>query len=115
MAVNGGENGTKIAAAAQSLKDLNWPTVVLIAISGGTNFFATQQNSAERQYQEDVAIRKVSELHDALEETDKRQRTALDNQRQLLEHDSKLLIEVHEIATKLERLKQLDQMRGAPE
>jgi uncharacterized protein YllA (UPF0747 family) len=56
------------------LKNLNWPTVILILITGGGNFLATQNNSGQRQYQIDRAIEQIRELHDAL-----------DDQRQMVE------------------------------
>jgi len=47
------------------LKNLNWPTVILILITGGGNFLATQNNSSQRQYQLDRAIDQIQDLHRA--------------------------------------------------
>jgi flagellar biosynthesis/type III secretory pathway chaperone len=88
--------------------------MALIVISGGGNFFATQKSSSEREHQIDRAIQQVHDLHATLDETERRQRKALDNQTQILEHDTKLLQEVHEITVKLEQMRHVDQMRGAP-
>ena len=102
-------NGT--GALAKFLNGLNPTTLIAILLMGGGNLFTTKQGNDEIE----KAIRQVKDLHEALEETDKRQRTAMDNQRQLLENDSKLLKQVHDIAARLDRLKSLDQMRGAPD
>ena len=103
-----GKNGLSMEA----LKSLNWPTVILILVTGGGNFLATQNNSSQRQYQVDRAIEQVRELHQALDETDRRQRdyltkvenllsndkqeigqlgTALSNQTQMLENQNKVM------------------------
>jgi len=44
-----------------------------------------------------------------------KQNQIMANQTQMLEHDTVLLQEVHGIAQKIERLRNLDQMRGAPQ
>jgi hypothetical protein len=43
------------------LKHLNWPTVILILVTGGVNWFATTQNSQQRGYE---LQRALSEIHD---------------------------------------------------
>jgi hypothetical protein len=100
---------------AKMLSQLNLPTLALILLTGGGNFFATKENSTDRDHQFNQAFKQIADLHEALDDTEKSQRTALDNQTRILEHDTVLLKEVHEIATKLENLRRLDQMRGAPE
>jgi hypothetical protein len=110
---SGTGNGT--AAKLSALKDLNWPTLILVLFTGGTNFLATQKGTTEREYQIDQSIRQVRELHEALDETEKRQRAALNNQTTLLENDSSLLKEVHTIVVKLDDWKRNEQMRGAPQ
>jgi vacuolar-type H+-ATPase subunit I/STV1 len=113
---SGGKNGANgTAALVKLVKQLDLPTLLAVVLMGGGNWFTTQKNSTDREQQIDQSIKQIHELHDALEETEKRQRKALDNQTEILEHDTVLLKEVHEIATKLERLKNLDQMRGAPQ
>lgn len=124
------------------LKNLNWPTVILILITGGGNFLATQQNSSQRQYQVDRAIEQIRDLHGALDETQKRQRLAIEHfetlmasdrsqivqvtkiletqnvimagQSKILETDSTILKDIHDAVEKLEKMRQLDKMRGAP-
>jgi hypothetical protein len=109
------KNGNSTTALAKLLNQLNLPTLALVLLTGGGNWFKTQNTGDEQRIEIHRAIQQVHELHDALQETEKRQRTALNNQLQILEHDAVLLREVHDIASKLERLKRLDQMRGAPE
>ena len=43
------------------LKNLNWPTLILILVTGGGNWFATTQNSQQRGYELERAL---SEIHD---------------------------------------------------
>jgi hypothetical protein len=97
---NGGNN-----TAAKLLNQLNLPTLALVLLTGGGNWFATERNSADRDSQFHQAFRQIRDLHEALDETEKRQRTALDNQMKILEHDTVLLKEVHELTTKMEKLK----------
>jgi chromosome segregation ATPase len=106
-----GSNGS--AMLAKLLNQLNIPTLAVILLTGGGNLLATHKLSDEQKLEIKAALRQVHDLHEALDETEKRQRTALDNQRQLLEHDSVLLKEVHDIAIRLNQLRDLDQMRGA--
>lgn len=110
-----GKNGNSTNALAKLLNSLNLPTLALILLTGGGNWFATEKTSTDRGAQLDHAARQIRDLHEALDETEKRQRIAIDNQMKLLEHDGVLLKEVHEITTRLDKLKRLDQMRGAPD
>jgi TolA-binding protein len=124
----GNGNGNKNPQSLQALKDLNWPTVILIMLSGGTNFFATQKNSTDREYQVQQALSQIRDLHNALDDFEKRQKqgleqqtqilerdtTLLKNVNQILEHDTQLLSNVHDIASKFDNWKRAEQMRGAP-
>jgi hypothetical protein len=103
---NSSGSGTAIA---NLLNQLNLPTLALILLTGGGNWLATEKNSADRDHQFNKAFQQIRDLHDALDETEKRQRMALDNQTKILEHDTVLLKEVHDIATRLESLKHSDQ------
>lgn len=103
------------ASKLSALKDLNWPTLILIMFSGGANLLSTQRTSADREYQVDQALRQIRELHDALDDFQKHQKSMLDSQSQLLEHDSELLREVHAISLRLDTWKRNEQMRGAPQ
>jgi hypothetical protein len=97
-------NGSK----AQALKDLNWPTLILIMFSGGANLLTTQKNSADRDYQIQQAVSQIRDLHGALDDFEKRQKQGLDNQTRILENDTVLLKEVHSIVLQFEDLKRKD-------
>jgi len=60
-------------------------------------------------------LRQMRDLHSEIDDFKRWQRQAGDNQQQMMQNDSKLLTEVHRIAVRLERLKNLDQERGAPQ
>jgi hypothetical protein len=111
---SGGGGGAGGLGSLSALKDLNWPTVILILFTGGANLFSTQRNSADREYQVQQAVNQIRDLHNALENFEKRQKQSLDNSTAILENDTVLLREVHEITTKFDEWKRAEQMRGAP-
>jgi hypothetical protein len=113
VVANGG--GGNKASQLQGLKDLNWPTLILILFSGGANLLTTQKNSSAREYQIDQAVSQIRELHGALDDFEKRQKQSLENTNQLLEHDSVLLKEVHAISLNLQSSHRNEEMRGAPQ
>jgi len=94
---------------------LNWPTVVLILASGAGNFFTTQHGNTTISAEQQEGLRRIRDLHSELDDFKRWQQSAGDNQRRMMENDSKLLEEVHRIAVRLDRLKTLDQDRGAPQ
>ena len=96
------------------LENLNWPTVALIILTGGTNLFATHENGSQLQYQRDTVFRQVSDLHRALDEFEKRQKLVLENQNAMMHNDSRILGETHDIVLKIQEWKRLEQARGAP-
>jgi hypothetical protein len=80
------ENGSNATGAlAKLLHQLNLPTLGMIMLMGGGNFFATKTTSDEQRGDILRAIREVHELHEALDDFEKRQKQALDNQNQILE------------------------------
>ena len=93
---------------------LNWPTVALIIASGAGNLLTTQHGNVTITAEQQEVYRQVRDLHRELDDFKRWQRQAGDNQQQMIQNDSKLLAEVHRIATRLDRLKTLDQERGAP-
>jgi|SRR5215469_932758 len=94
---------------------LNWPTVALIIASGGANLLGTHTGNVQLGEEQRQGLRQLRELHSELDDFKRWQRQAGENQQQILKNDSHLLEEVHEIAVRLDRLKNLDQMRGAPQ
>jgi hypothetical protein len=73
---------------------LNWPTLILILLTGGGNFFAVQKNSSERQFEQERAYKQISELHAALDDELKRIATILKNQETLLQNQERALQEL---------------------
>jgi len=94
---------------------LNWPTVALIIASGGVNLLGTHTGNVEITAEQREGLRQMRDLHSEIDDFKRWQRQAGDNQQQMMQNDSKLLTEVHRIAVRLERLKNLDQERGAPQ
>lgn len=69
------------SALAKLLNQLNLPTLALILITGGGNWFATKSTSDE---QRTIVVRQVRDLHEALDDFEKRQKQILDNQAEIL-------------------------------
>lgn len=104
---------TNGAAVSEMVKQMNWPTVILVLLTGGGNFFATKQFSGEREYQIQQAVRQIGDLHQAVDDFEKRQKDtvakvtqALDNQAQVLKNQATELEHLTSIITQLHRLHQ---------
>jgi hypothetical protein len=94
---------------------LDWPTLVLILVTGGGNFLANQQGRNQLSYEQQEAIAKIREIHGDLEHFETGMKTSLTNQNKMMETDAALLNEIHRIAKNLEAMHRYDQMRGAPQ
>jgi hypothetical protein len=70
---------------------LNWPTVILIILTGGGNFFAVQKNAGERQFEQEAALRQIRELHAALDDFEGRQKEELIKIAEVLRNQNTLL------------------------
>ena len=99
----------------QNGKGLNWPTVALIIASGGVNLLGTHTGNVQITEEQRAGLRQMADLHNELDDFKRWQRVAGENQQLMMKNDSRLLEETHEIAVRLDRLKALDQMRGAPQ
>jgi len=88
--------------------------LALILLTGGTNLLTTHQGNVQISDEQREGLRQLRDLHSELDDFRKWQRQAGENQQQLIQNDSRLLNEIHEIAVRLDRLKTQDQMRGAP-
>ena len=136
-AANG--NGEKLA---KLLQGMNWPTVALVALTGGGNLMATFQNRSQIDYGRERVMRQVNDLHEALDATERRQKeaiahfeellvndkheisqlsTSLANQTKMLENQNKVMgsqMEIlegtHAMVSKFEKWKAAEQMRGVP-
>ena len=98
----------------QQFKDLNWPTVILLLLSGGANFLVTDHGNRELSYEQQEALGKIRELHAAIDDFEQRQKHTLENQTAMMRNDAELLKETHAIVKRLEEFRHYDQMRGAP-
>jgi len=63
---------------------LNWPTVALIIASGAGNLLTTQHGNVSIGAEQQEALRKIRELHESLDDFEKRQKEVLANQQQIL-------------------------------
>jgi len=89
--------------------------VALIVATGGGNWLATQHGNVTISAEQQEALRKIRELHQGLDEFENRQKQALENQNIIMRNDTRLLDEIHQIVQRLDRWKELEQRRGAPE
>lgn len=94
---------------------LSWPTVVLILATGAGNLVTTHSGNVQISDEQRQGLRQLRELHSEIDDFKRWQTAAGDNQRHMMENDSRLLEEVHRIAVRLDRLKSQDQERGAPQ
>jgi ABC-type oligopeptide transport system ATPase subunit len=93
--VNSG-NGT--SALAKLLNQLNLPTLGLILLMGGGNWFTTKATSDEQRQEIHKAVRQINDLHDSITEFEVRQKDAiskanesLGNQAQMLRNQANML------------------------
>jgi len=94
---------------------LNWPMVAMIIASGGINLLSTTQNGTQVREDQERAYRRVQQMHQAMDDFEKRQAKALENQNTIMKNDTELLNQIHAIVERLDRLKTFDQQRGAPQ
>lgn len=78
------------------LKQLNWPTVVLILVTGGGNFLAGQQGRYQLSYEQQEAITKVREIHQELDDFESGIKASLNNQTQILKNQTLILEQLKE-------------------
>jgi|SRR5262245_42272442 len=93
-------NGEKLANV---IKNLNWPTVVLILFTGGGNWFATLQNRGEIDYSRERVFRQVQDLHNSVNEFEARQKQALEGIQNTLKNQIQVLSNQKEILEELRK------------
>jgi ABC-type oligopeptide transport system ATPase subunit len=93
--VNSG-NGT--SALAKLLNQLNLPTLGLILLMGGGNWFTTKATSDEQRGEIHKAVRQINDLHESISEFEGRQKDeigkateSLNNQSQMLRNQTNML------------------------
>jgi hypothetical protein len=84
--------------AALDLKNLNWPTLILILVTSGGNSFVTTQNSQQRGYEIQRALHEIHEIHQAMDGFEERQKenleraiASLSNQASMLKNQTDIL------------------------
>src|SRR5215475_12548977 len=82
---------------------LSWQTVVLILATGAGNFITTQHGNTTITAEQQQVYNQVREMHREFDDFKRWQQTAGDNQRQMMQNDTRLIQEIHEIAVRLDR------------
>ena len=102
---SGNANGQNahVTALAKLLNQLNLPTLALILLTGGGNWFATERTSTEQKEELAKAFNEIHDLHSALSEFEARQKESLENQAQLIRGQT------ISVQNQLEVLKKLEQ------
>jgi hypothetical protein len=90
-----------IAALSDVAKNMNWPTLILIIVTGGGNWFSNQQNTSQLRTDQYHAYQQVQELHNNLDDFEKRQKTLLQNMDQSLRNQTQMLKNQSDILTSL--------------
>jgi hypothetical protein len=117
-AIGASEATTGMTAGLGKLA-LNWPTVMLILVTGGGNFLVTEREGAARHADLERAFTQIAQLHDALDDSEKRQKETLDGMHVALKahndeldgiHDtlknqSTILANLHEIGSAVSALR----------
>jgi hypothetical protein len=97
-----GQQKSNGAATMAALKD-NWVALVAIILTGGGNFFATSQNSQQRQYDVQRVVSQINDLHNALDDFEKRQKLQLEDLEIVLKNQSKMLENQNAMITELKK------------
>jgi hypothetical protein len=85
------ENGGHEPEPPQNGRKLDWPTLVLIAVTGGGNFLANQQSKSQLSYEQQEALVRIRELHAGMEDFENRQKLELEQLRQVMENQQRML------------------------
>jgi hypothetical protein len=87
---------TQLASSGDKM--IQFGILVLVGLSGLGNWVATNNNASETRTQVNVAreqaFRDLRDLHNALDDFEKRQKAILDNQQQMLDNQGRILAEV---------------------
>lgn len=91
METSENKNGNNTTAITKLLGQLNLPTLATILLMGGSNFFATKSTSDEQRVDTLRAVSQIHDLHDAIDGFEKRQKSVLDNEAQILRNQQQLI------------------------
>lgn len=99
------EEGNSEPAKPKNGVVLNWPTILMILLTGGGNLLLTGNGNVKVQangQEVDRAVRQIRDLHESLDGFEKRQKdtlegikTILDNQTQMLGNQKEILEALH--------------------
>ena len=76
-------NGTSVALS-KLLSQLNVPTLMAIFLMNGWGIQTTNSTSSQREEQIQIALRQIRELHDAIDDFEKRQKDEMQIEQQIL-------------------------------
>ena len=93
-------NGT--AVLAKLLNKLNLPTLAVILLTGGGNWFATERTSQEQKEELQKAVNEIHELHASVNAFESRQKESLENQAQLIRGQTLMFQNQLEVLKKIE-------------
>jgi hypothetical protein len=72
------------SALTKLLSQINLPTLAMIVLMGGGNLFATKDDGRLTREEGQRVIAQVNDLHNALDDFEKRQKQILENQADIL-------------------------------
>jgi|SRR5215469_10350464 len=70
---------------------LDWPTLVLILVTGGGNLVLSERNKGSLSYEQQEALTKIRELHKTMDDFEDSMRANLNNQAQILNGQTQIL------------------------
>lgn len=108
---NGQKNGS--SALAKLLNQVNLPTLALILLTGGGNFFQGIQLGHEGHEERDRALREIHQLYGRINDFEERQEKSLANQKVIIEsnaeqvrNQTELLNKQHELLAEMRKTQQ---------
>jgi hypothetical protein len=96
-------NGDKMASL---VSNMNWPTVALIALTGGGSIFTSLSNRSQIDEGRAQVVRQVADLHNSLEDFERRQKQMLDGIHDSLNNQTVMLSNQKDILTELKKTHQ---------
>jgi hypothetical protein len=96
-------NGNK---AAKIMENMNWPTVALIALTGGGSIFTSLSNRTQIDSGREQVIRQVSDLHNNWDDFERRQKQMIDGIHDSLNNQTVMLSNEKDILNELKKAHQ---------
>jgi hypothetical protein len=70
---------------------LNWPTVILILLTGGGNFLATNRAEQTSTTEMERARNEVHQIHQSVDDFEKGMKASFENQNRILANQTRML------------------------